>query len=213
MPAIAPWNLDPTRLLTRRELATVLADLATRAARSANDRRNRIVVRLACCCGLRVSEIAGLQLDDVVVDLRRPHLRLRREITKGRRSRCVPLWWDAATLSDLTNWKADRVAYGARGKDPFVCSMQSNRLGMPLQRAALRRRFLTACKVLGLARLRTLTIHHGRHTYVSHALAGGRTLAEVRAAAGHTSLLTTSVYLHVAIDDDGELGHLFEPTR
>ena len=29
-----------------------------------------------------------------------------------------------------------------------------------------------------------LTIHHGRHTFISHALAGGRTLAEVRDAAG-----------------------------
>jgi integrase len=210
MPAIAPWNLDPTRLLTRRELATVLTDLADRRRRSANDRRNRIVVRLACCCGLRVSEIAGLRLDDVVVNLPRPHLRLRREITKGRRSRCVPLWWDAGTLTDLAEWKTQRVADGARGTDPFVCSMQSNRLGMPLQRAALRRRFLTACKVLGLSRLRTLTVHHGRHTYISHALAGGRTLAEVRAAAGHASVLTTSVYLHVAVDDDGDVGKLFD---
>jgi integrase len=130
----------------------------------------------------------------VVVDLPRPHLRLRREITKGRRSRCVPLWWDAATLVDLAEWKSHRFADGANGKSPFVCSVQSHRRGLPLQRAALRRRFLTACKVLGLPRLRTLTVHHGRHTYISHALAGGRTLAEVRAAAGHASLLTTSVY-------------------
>ena len=213
MPVIAPWNLDPRRLLSRRELTTVLADLETRARRSANDRRNRIVVRLACCCGLRVSEIAGLQLDDVAVDVQRPHLRLRREITKGRRSRCVPLWWDAGTLDDLAAWKVERLEQGACGRDPFVCSVQSNRFGWPLQRAALRRRFLTACKVLGLARLRTLTIHHGRHTYISYALAGGRTLAEVRAAAGHASLLTTSVYLHVAVDDDGELGSLFEFRR
>jgi integrase len=213
MPAIAPWNLDPTRLLTRRELAAVLGDLTERARRSANDRRNRIVVRLACCCGLRVSEIACLELDDVAVDLQRPHLRLRREITKGRRSRCVPLWWDAGTLADLKAWRSERAAHGARGTDPFVCSMQSHRRGLRLQRAAVRRRFLTACKVLGLARLRTLTIHHGRHTFVSHALAGGRSLAEVRAAAGHASLLTTSVYLHVAVDDDGELGSLFEFRR
>jgi len=34
-------------------------------------------------------------------------------------------------------------------------------------------------------------IHHGRHTFISHALAGGRTLAEVKAAAGHAGLLTT----------------------
>jgi len=87
--------------------------------------------------------------------------------------------------------------------------VQADRRGLALQRAALRRRFISACKVLGLARLRTLTIHHGRHTFISHALAGKRTLAEVRAAAGHASLLTTSVYLHVAVDDDGEVGALF----
>src|SRR5712671_6651557 len=114
MPALSTWNLDPTRLLTRRELATILADLAAKAERFANARRNLIVVRLACCCGLRVSEIAGLQLDDVVADVQRPHLRLRAETTKGKRSRRVPLWWDAGTLEDLARWKAERCDQGAR---------------------------------------------------------------------------------------------------
>src|SRR5208282_26217 len=112
-------------------------------------------------------------------------LRLGRQIRKGKRARCVPMWWDGATLADIVAWKARRIADGASGTAPFVCSVQANRRGMALQRAALRRRFLSACKVLGLARLRTLTIHHGRHTFISHALAGGRTIAEVRAAAGH----------------------------
>ena len=44
---------------------------------------------------------------------------------------------------------------------------------------------------------RTLTIHHGRHPFISHALAGGRTLAEVRNAAGHSNVSITSGYLHV----------------
>ena len=114
MPALSTWNLDPTRILTRRELTTVLADLSARAARYANSQRNLIVVRLACCCGLRVSEIAGLQLDDVVADVQRPHLRLRRQITKGKRARCVPMWWDGATLADIVAWKARRIADGAR---------------------------------------------------------------------------------------------------
>jgi len=87
--------------------------------------------------------------------------------------------------------------------------MQANRRGLALQRAALRRRFLSACKVLGLARLRTLTMHHGWHTFISHAFAGGRTLPELRAAAGHASLLTTSVYLHSAVEDEGDDGKLF----
>ena len=47
--------------------------------------------------------------------------------------------------------------------------------------------------------LRTIT--HARTT-ISHALAGGRTLAEVRNAAGHASVLTTSTYLHVTVQDE-----------
>ena len=54
-----------------------------------------------------------------------------------------------------------------------------------------------------------MTIHHGRHTFVSHALAGGRTLAEVRDAAGHCSVLVTSAYLHVAVEDGGKVEKLF----
>src|SRR6516165_11079875 len=202
------WSVDQTRILTRRELATVIAD-AKQNSRFANVRRNLIIVRLACCCGLRVSEIAGLRLDDVVLDVPRPHLRLPRQITKGKRARTVPLWWDSGTLADLVAWKAERVEQGARGDDAFVCSVQAHRLGQGLRRHAIRRRFLTACKVLGPARARTLTIHHGRHTFISHALAGGRTLAEVRAAAGHCNVGVTSGYLHVVVDDDGELGDLF----
>ena len=203
------WNLDQTRLLIRRELAIVLADNASKAIRSENSWRNLIIVRLSCCCGLRVSEIAGLQLHDVVVEVSRPYLRLRGETTKGRKPRRVPLWWDSGTLTDLVAWKRRRLENGANGCDPFVCSVQDHRLGEGLQRHAIRRRFLSACKVLGMARLKTLTIHHGRHTFISHALAGGRSLAEVRNAAGHANVAITSVYLHVAVDDDDGVGDLF----
>lgn len=203
------WNLDVTRILTRRELAVVLTDAKEKAHCSANAERNLIVVRLACCCGLRVSEIAGLRLDDVVTDVARPYLRLRAETTKCRKPRRVPLWWDAGTLADLRTWKAKRIEVGAQYDSPFVCSVQANRRGEGLKRAAIRRRFLSACKVLGIARLRTLTIHHGRHTFISHALAGGRTLAEVRNAAGHSNVSVTSGYLHVAVDEDESVGNLF----
>jgi integrase len=122
----------------------------------------------------------------------------------------VPLWWDAGTLADLKAWKAQRQVQGASGTSPFVCSVQANRPGQALRRHAIRRRFLSACKVLGLTRLRTVTIHHGRHTFISHALAGGRTLAEVRDAAGHANVAITSVYLHVAVDDEDVVGDLFQ---
>jgi integrase len=57
-----PRGVDASKILTRRELAVALADLASKAPRSRNTRMNLILVRLACCCGLRVSEIAGLRL-------------------------------------------------------------------------------------------------------------------------------------------------------
>jgi integrase len=122
----------------------------------------------------------------------------------------MPLWWDSGTLQDLEAWKQFRTRKGARSADPFLCSLHPPTLGQPLNRHVLRRRFLTAaCRALGHERTRILTIHHGRHTFISHALASGRTLGEVRVAAGHASLVTTSVYLHIAVDDDGEVGSLF----
>jgi integrase len=154
---------------------------------------------------LRVSEIANLQIGDVRVELARPHLRIRRGAAKGGRARAVPLWWDAGTLADLAAWKASRLSGGSE----FDASFVPNRKGTRLSRHTLRKRFLTACKVLGPERLTSLTIHHGRHSFISHALAGGRTLAEVRDAAGHANVSITSGYLHVAVDDHA-IGKLFE---
>jgi integrase len=59
------WSVDATKILSRRELAAVLADLERRSIRSRQARLNRVIFRLACCCGLRASEIARLQLADV----------------------------------------------------------------------------------------------------------------------------------------------------
>jgi integrase len=209
MHAYSTWNIDASQILSRQELAAVLKDLKRRAARLPNVQMNLAILRLACCCGLRASEIGGLRLADVRVDVGRPHLLVRAQHAKLGRPRRVPLWWDAGTLTDLTAWRDSRQEQSAKHNDPFICSLQTATFGAPLNRHVLRRRFHTACRVLGWDRLRTLTIHHGRHTFISHALAGGRTLAEVKAAAGHASLLTTSVYLHVVVDEREEVGTLF----
>ena len=51
-------SADPTKILTRRELATVLANLKRKAPGARGTRLNLTVFRLAACCGLRASEIA-----------------------------------------------------------------------------------------------------------------------------------------------------------
>jgi integrase len=105
-------------------------------------------------------------------------------------------------------WRAARLATGGKADAPFVASQQAGREALVFSRFTLRKRFRTACRVLGVERLRALTIHHGRHTFISHALAGGRTLAEVRDAAGHSNVSITSGYLHIAVDDQ-DVGSLF----
>jgi integrase len=205
MPA---FSADMTKILTRRELQAVLADLKRKAARSKNTRLNLVIFRLAACCGLRASEIAQLRQSDIRVEMPRPHIRIRVGASKGGRSRRVPLWWDGGTLADLAAWRAARLATGAKGDQPFVASLQAGREAIVFSRHTLRKRFRTACRMLGAERLRALTIHHGRHTFISHALAGGRTLAEVRDAAGHSNVSITSGYLHVAVDDQ-DVGALF----
>jgi integrase/recombinase XerD len=199
--------VDATKILTRRELAAVLKALSE-TSRSKQTWSNLILVRLACCCGLRVSEIAGLQVGDVRTEVSRPHLRIRRGASKGGKPRMVPLWWDSGTLADLRLWRVERVQQGASLDQPFLPSVRARAGTEPLSRHTLRKRFQTACKVLGQDRLATLTIHHGRHTFISHALAGSRTLAEVRDAAGHANVSITSAYLHVAVEDDA-VGELF----
>jgi integrase len=120
----------------------------------------------------------------------------------------VPLWWDGGTLADLAAWRAYRATRGAAGGEPFVASLRAGREAIVFSRHTLRKKFRTACRVLGKERLENLTIHHRRHTFISHALAGVRTLAEVRDAAGHANVTITSGYLHVAVEGS-EVGALF----
>ena len=203
------WIVDRSKILQPDEIALVLSDLRRKARRSTNSRMNMTIFRLATCCGLRASEIGGLALSDVQVDNSRPSIRIRREIGKGRKPRKVPLTWDAGTLADLVEWKRFRREQGAADDDRFVCSQHCDALGNPLDRRNLRKRFKATCKALGRERQAGLTIHDGRHSFVSHALHGGRSIVEVRAAAGHASLATTSIFAHL-VDTDDTVGNLFD---
>ena len=152
MKTYRPRSIDATKILTRREIGLVVADLKRKAHRSPNTRLNLILFRLACCCGLRASEIAHLQIGDVRTELARPHLRIRAGASKGGHARTVPLWWDAGTLEDLSAWKTDRIAGGAGPTEPFVASLRPGRTGKTFSRHTLRKRFRTACKATWTAR-------------------------------------------------------------
>lgn len=190
--------VDATRIFTLREIRSVIAHLKTKR-RYVSNRQKLVVFRLATCCGLRTSEICDLTMDDVRTEGDRPHLRIRKG--KGGKSRRVPLWWDQGTLDDLRAWRTEQLGRRARF---FVCAQSRDAFGNQLDRRNIRRVFRSCCSILE----REVTTHDGRHTFVSLALAGGRSLAEVRDAAGHASVHTTSIYLHT-VGDDSTVGGLF----
>jgi integrase len=172
------------------------------------------IVRLACCCGLRASEIAGIELRDFHFTKIKPRLHVRGNAgAKLGKDRWVPLWWDAENLHALSEhcWMRKHVD-GASPTSRVVASCYAGAKGHPLNRHQVRRRFLVALKVLGRVRASQLTTHSGRHTFVSLALIGGRTLPEVRDAAGHSSIAVTDLYAHIA-DDSGDLGDVFSRSR
>ena len=70
----------------------------------------------------------------------------------------------------------------------------------------LSRRFKQTIKVLGPDCCSS--IHDGRHSFASIALAAGRTLPEIYDALAHRNISTASVYLHAL--DDGTVGSIFE---
>jgi len=203
-------SVDQTRILTRNEIAQVITDLRKRGRRSINQRQNLIIFRLATCCGLRVSEIVGLSMANVVVGSARPHIYIPKEIAKRNKARKVPLWWDQATLTELDQWKKERTGQGAKAGSSFVCSQSVGSMGKQLEIRNAQYRFKVAIKCLGTDRVQMLSIHSGRHSFCSHSLAGGRSIAEVRDAAGHANISTTSIYLHAIHEDGDEVGNLFE---
>jgi len=203
------WTIDQSKVLSRNEISSVLGDLKRRSKRSINSRMNLVIFRLSTCCGLRVSEICQIRLRDVHLGVKHPYIYIPKAISKTKKPRRVPLFWDMATHTDVSAWREERIRQGAGADDTFVCAQSRSAHGNSISRVNARNRFISSLRTLGNERQSELTIHSGRHTFVSHALKA-RSPQEVRDAAGHASLSTTSLYAHVLISDHEEPGNLFD---
>ena len=160
-------------------------------ARTAEDRQDGELVRVAAYTGLRRGELVALRWRDV--DFARRKIVVRRAVsggveaasTKSRRAREVPLPDQAAGALDRLSQRGDFTS-----SDDYVFV---NRLGRRLDGSALRRRVERARDAAGLPPLR---FHDLRHTYGSQLVARGVDLASVKAAMGHSRITTTERYLH-----------------
>lgn len=148
--------------------------------------RDKAVIELLYGAGLRISELCGLDLDDV--DLRSLSVRV---FGKGRKERVVP-FHDAAreALERYLDEGRPRLAQDPEERALFV----GERGGRLSDRVV--RRFLSRYGIEVGARGRVHP-HKLRHAFATHLLEGGADLRGIQELLGHASLGTTQRYTHV----------------
>jgi len=176
------------RILSASDLRKLL-----RAPDRRSHRGKRDLAILVCLGvgGLRAGEVCALSHGDVESTSHRVVLRVN---GKGRKVRLVPLSGPAADA--IRAYRRDAVDGRPPVDAPFFTSLRERpkRLTVPSVDYILRR----CCEAAGLARINA---HALRHTAASMAIEGGMPLHRVRDLLGHSSVLVTSRYLHVAGSD------------
>ena len=166
-----------------RKLPVVLSrEEIARFFQAVPNQKHRTIFMTQYGAGLRLSEALHLRIPDI--DSQRALLRI--ELGKGKRDRYVPL--PRTLLQTLRQyWKASRPAHWLfPGKDP----------GRPLTASSVQR----ACSKAGLKAGigKPIRTHTMRHCCATHLLEAGTDLKAIQFLLGHSSLNTTSIYLHVA---------------
>ncbi|MFC7430659.1 MULTISPECIES: tyrosine recombinase XerC [unclassified Agrococcus] len=178
------------RVLSRAAIDGIVAQLEADAATGDPiARRDLAIVELLYASALRVSELVGLDVDDV--DLERLTVRV---LGKGAKERVVPFGVPALdAVHDWIRLGRPALATGAETR-ALLLGARGGRMG---QRAvhALVARLLDDVPGSGPAGPHAL-----RHTAATHLLDGGADLRAVQELLGHASLGTTQIYTHVSLD-------------
>jgi len=155
---------------------------------SVGDRRDRAILELMYSSGVRVSELSGL--DDNDLDLAGGTVRVR---GKGRRERLGIVGSHAAEA--IRAWLEVRSALprptGTSGRQPLFRNRFGRRLSVRGVARLLEKHLATA-GLSGRASPHTL-----RHSFATHLLDNGADIRSVQELLGHKSIVTTQVYTHV----------------
>lgn len=176
-----------------REAMTALLDeyRDNAAAGDPVDLRDHAILELLYGSGMRVSELCGLDIDDL--DLDRATARV---LGKGAKERVVPFGAPARDALD---------AYLRRGRPVLVARARTFSpavmLGSRGARVGPRTVYELVARVLApIVGAETIGPHALRHTAATHLLDGGADLRAVQEILGHASLGTTQIYTHVSAE-------------
>ncbi len=157
--------------------------------------RDRAVLELLYGTGARVSEVVGLDVDDVSAALTDLEVGIRL-FGKGSKERMVPLGSFArdAVSAWLVRGRPGWAALNAKGIPALLLNTRGERLSRQSTWAILQR----AAKRAGITA--EISPHTLRHSFATHLLEGGADVRVVQELLGHANVTTTQIYTLVTVD-------------
>lgn len=149
--------------------------------------RDRAILEVTYNCGLRVSEVVGLNWTDIDAALQ-----LVRIHGKGGKERMVPIGATALSAIDAYRHRLGELC-GAKPRDPSAVFV--NRRGSRLTTRSVARIVEASTRRSGIAS--KVSPHALRHSFATHLLGAGADLRAIQELLGHASLSTTQRYTHV----------------
>jgi len=167
--------------------ADVEALLAAPDLSEAIGQRDRAMLEVLYACGLRVTELISLTLEQV--NLRQGVLRV---MGKGSKERLVPMGEEAIVWLERYMRDARHELLNGRPSDVMFPSQR----GEQMTRQTFWHRIKHQARVAGISK--SLSPHTLRHAFATHLLNHGADLRVVQMLLGHSDLSTTQIYTHVA---------------
>lgn len=149
--------------------------------------RNRAMIETMYSCGLRVSELCSLKMEDLFLDEG-----FIRVTGKGNKQRLVPV--SGRAVHEINNYLSDRCHIRIKpGSEPYL--FLSIRRGRQLSRIMVFDIVKDLTAKAGINK--TVSPHTFRHSFATHLLEGGANLRAIQCMLGHEKISTTEIYTHI----------------
>ncbi len=152
--------------------------------------RDKAILELFYSCGIRVSELTGLDMNDF--NIREAVIKVR---GKGKKERLLPVGSKAHNA--VKSYIIERLLYKKQKSDIDSEALFISRLGKRISNRSVRRIVVKYARETGIES--SIGPHSLRHTFASHLLQEGADLRVIQELLGHSSLSTTQKYTHLDI--------------
>ena len=151
--------------------------------------RDRCIIELLYSCGLRVSELCSLKVNNLQFDSN-----VIRFFGKGNKERIIPLTFYAKEWLENYLYQSRQILSNRKSSEQKFVFLSNN--GKRLTRAAVWQSIKKYVKAAGI--VKTVSPHTFRHSFATHLVDGGANLIEIQKLLGHSDISTTEIYVHLS---------------